>query len=56
MLDKKEMKAIDNGLELSFDELKTVYEIDNYNGDCDCSLCRTYRQIVKERKISLERR
>lgn len=48
VMNREEMKLIDNGLELTFDELKTVYEEDNYNGDCDCSLCRYYRQLVKE--------
>ena len=46
--DKEYLESIDYGLELNFEELKTVYEEDNRNTDCDCSLCRYYRQLVKE--------
>lgn len=35
--------------ELTFEELREIHEIDNSGGDCDCSFCREYRRLVKER-------
>jgi len=36
-------------------ELKQIYENDNLVGDCDCSLCRDYREILKEAKDEEEK-
>jgi hypothetical protein len=32
----------------SLEELEEIHETHNLNMDCDCELCREYRQIMKD--------
>ena len=42
------------GIDFTLEEMKAIYDIDNADGDCDCSICRAYRECAKNTEQQVE--